>query len=93
MTIVKKVKQEYFEAIIDGRKKFEVRLADFKSKTGDTLTLKEQDQKTNKLTGRSIDCEVLYKLNTKEIEKFYSKKDIEKYGLVIIAIRKKYKHK
>jgi hypothetical protein len=34
---------------------------------------------------------VLYKFNTKDIEKFYSKEDIEKYGLVILAIRKKFK--
>ncbi len=91
MIITKKVQKEYFEAIMDGRKRFEVRLADFKAQLGDTLVLKEQDSK-NILTGREITCEILYHFNTKEIEKFYSKKDIDKYGLAVLAVRKKYAH-
>jgi len=90
--IKKKVKEKYFNAVIDGRKRFEVRLADFKCKEGDTLLLQEQEKNGNNLTGREINCEVLYKFNTKEIEKFYSKKDIDKNGLVILAIRRKYKN-
>lgn len=90
MKIEKKVKKEYFEAILDGRKRFEVRLADFKSKPGDILVLKEQNPKNNKLTGRKIECEIVYNLNTKEVEKFYSKEDIEKYGLLILAVRRKF---
>lgn len=42
MKILKKVKHEYFEAIMEGRKSFEIRLADFKYKPGDTLVLLEQ---------------------------------------------------
>ncbi len=91
MKIQKKVQKKYFDAIIDGRKRFEVRLADFKCKPGDTLTLLEQKQGTKKLTGRKLNCEVMYKFNTKAITKFYKKKDIDKYGLVILAIRRKYK--
>ncbi len=89
MKIIKKVQSEYFRDIVDGRKRFEVRLADFKCKPGDVIVLLEQKGKT--LTGRKIECELLYKLNTKEIEKFYNKGDIEKYGLLILAIRKKFK--
>ena len=91
MKIVKKVQEKYFKDIIDGKKRFEVRLADFKCKPGDTLVLHEQKQGTNKLTGRKLEMELLYKLNTKAVEKFYSKKDIEKYGLLILAVRRKYK--
>lgn len=69
MRIVKKVQQEYFEAVLADKKRFEVRLAD------------------RELTGRQIECEVLYKFNTKEMERFHSKEEIEKYGLVILAIR------
>jgi len=90
MRLKKKIQSKYFKAIVSGKKRFEVRLGDFKSKPGDTLTLLEQ--KNRKLTGKKIECEVLYKFNTKEIEKFYPKKDIEKYGLVILAVRKKYKY-
>ena len=92
MKIKKKVQKKYFDAIIDGRKRFEVRLADFRCKPGDTLVLLEQKQGTKKLTGRKLNCEVMYKLNTKSIEKFYTKKDMDKYGLVILAIRRKYSH-
>ena len=89
--IIKKVQQEYFEAIIDGRKRFEVRLADFESKPGDVLVLLEQKQGTKELTGRKIECEILFTFNTKEMEKFHSKEEIEKYGLTVLAVRKKYK--
>jgi len=89
MEIRKKVKSEYFKAVIEGKKRFEVRLADFDCKPGDTLILQEQDEKEG-LTGREISCEVLYNFNTKDIEKFYTKKDIDKYGLSVLAIRKKF---
>jgi len=93
MKIKKKVQSKYFSAIADGKKRFEVRLADFKCKPGDILVLEEQKEGENKLTGRKAECEVLYKLNTKEVEKFYTKKDIEKHGLLVLAIRKKFKFK
>lgn len=93
MRIEKKVQQEYFEAVADGRKRFEVRLANFDCTPGDTLVLQEQTKDSQGLTGRELECEVLYEFNTKDIEKFYSKEDIEKYGLMILAIRKQYSHK
>ncbi len=93
MKIEKKVQQEYFKKVLEGKKRFEVRLADFKCKPGDILVLKEQIQGTNKLTSRKIECQVLFTLNTKEVEKFYTKKEIEKHGLVILALRKKFKFK
>jgi ASC-1-like (ASCH) protein len=91
MRIEKKVQSKYFNSVLCGRKQFEVRLADFKCKSGDTLILKEQKLNSKELTGRTLQCEILYKLNTKNVEKFYSKKDIEKYGLIIFSIRRKYK--
>jgi ASC-1-like (ASCH) protein len=93
MRIEKNVQQKYFEAVVEGRKRFEVRLADFTCKPGDVLVLKEQKQGSKKLTGRKIECEVLYKFNTKDMEKFYTKEKIDKCGFVILAIRKKFKYK
>lgn len=93
MRIVKKVQQKYFTAVREGRKPFEVRLADFRCRPGDVLVLKERRASTKKLTGRKTECEVLYKLNVKEAEKFYTKKQIVKYGLVILGVRKKFKYK
>lgn len=41
MKILKKVQHEYFEAVLEGKKQFEIRLADFKYKPGDILVLLE----------------------------------------------------
>ena len=93
MKITKKVQQEYFQAITEGKKRFELRLADFKCKPGDTLVMQEQKQGSKKLSCREAEFEILYKLNTKEAENFYTKKDIDKYGLLVLSIRKKFNHK
>ena len=93
MKIYKKVQHEYFEAIIEGRKQFEIRLADFKYKPGDTLVLLEQKQATKKLTGRKLKCEILFTINTKLLEKWWPKKKIDKYGLVVMSLRRKFKFK
>jgi hypothetical protein len=91
--IVKKVQNNFFEEVLDDKKRFEMRLADFKCKPGDTLVLKEQKQGTKELTGRQREFEILSTINTKEIEKFHTKEEIEKYGFVFLSIRKKYDHK
>lgn len=93
MKIEKKVQSKYFRAVLEGKKRFEVRIADFKCKPGDILVLKEQKQGTDKLTGRKVECEVLYKFNTKAMLKFHTKEEIEKHGLVVLAIRKKFRFK
>ena len=89
MKIKKGVQKEYFEIVADGRKRFEIRLGNMRCKPGDILVLEEKIGEKKK-TGRKIDCEVLYKFNTKDVEKYYSKKDIEKYGILVLAIRRSY---
>jgi ribosomal protein S17 len=84
MKIEKKVWPEYFEKIINKKKNFELRLADFNCKEGDILILQEWDPKTKEYTGRIIEKEVKYVLKTKGI-KFWSKKDIDKYGFQVIS--------
>lgn len=39
--VVKKVLPEYFQDILDGKKKYELRLYDFEIAVGDTLVLEE----------------------------------------------------
>ena len=90
--ITKGVQPEYFEAVKDGRKRFEVRLADFECKPGDILVLQEQKHDSDELTGREIETEILYNFNTKDIEKFYTKEEIDEHGLAVLAIRKDYKN-
>jgi hypothetical protein len=85
MRIEKKTWPEYFEKILTGEKTFEVRLADFDCKTGDTLVLREWDPKTKAYTGRQVEKKVGYMLKTKDLKPL-TKEDIEKYGLYVIKI-------
>lgn len=86
MVIEKKVWPEYFKKIKSGDKTFELRLADWKCKTGNILILKEWDPKTKEYTGREIEKRVTYVIKTKD-QKFWSKEEIEKYGLQIIGFK------
>ena len=83
MLIHKKTWPELFEKILTGEKKFDLRIADFKVRVGDTLVLEEWDNITQKYTGRKIEKKVGYILKTKDLE-FWSKEDINKYGYQII---------
>jgi hypothetical protein len=51
----------------------------------------EQKKGGVKLTGRKLECEILFTINTKIAEKFWSKKAVNKYGLVVLSIRRRYK--
>lgn len=86
MSIVKKkIWPEYFEAVNSGKKKFELRLADFDIKEGDTLVLEEWDPKIKRHTGRKIEKKVSYVLKF-GLNDFNQKKDIEEKGLVVIQM-------
>ncbi len=86
MTVIeKKIWPEYFELIKSGKKKFELRLADFDVKEGDILLLKEWDPKTKEYTGRELKKKVTYLLRF-DLDKFNQKKEIEKHGLFVIQI-------
>ncbi len=84
MKIEKKVWPDYFQKILDGKKTYDLRLADWECNPGDILVLREWDPKTKEYTGRVIEKKVTYVGKTKNI-KFWPKEDIEKYGFQIIA--------
>ncbi len=86
MKIEKKVWPEFFERILRGEKKYELRLADFECRSGDVLVLKEWDPTMKQYTGRMMEKEVTFVLKTSEV-KFWPKEDVEKYGLQIISFR------
>lgn len=86
--IHKKIWPEYFEKIISGKKKFELRLADFEIKEGDTLVLKEWNKDKKEYTGRKIETLATYILKTKGIS-FWPAKEINKYGFQIIQFEEK----
>ena len=86
MKIEKKIWPQFFKEIKNGSKNFELRLADWKCKTGDILILKEWNPKTKKYTGRQLEKKVLYVLKTKNL-KFWPKKNVDKYGFQIISLK------
>ena len=82
--IEKKTWPDLFNKILSGEKTFDARIADFKISKGDTLILKEYDPIKKSYTGRKIEKKLIFVLNSKD-QKFWTKKDINKYGLVIMG--------
>jgi len=84
MKIYKKILPEYFQKILEGTKKHEVRLADWECNEGDVLVLQEVDSDTKELTGREIEKEVRSVWRTKD-GSFWPKEEVEEYGYQIIS--------
>jgi ribosomal protein S17 len=84
MKIEKKIWPEYFQRIIDGKKKYELRLGDWECNPGDILVLKEWDPETKEYTGRIIEKEATHVLKTKNI-RFWPEEDMDKFGFQIIS--------
>ena len=87
MVIEKKVWKKYFQLIFDGKKTYELRLADFECSEGDVLVLKEWDDDKQEYTGRELEKTVSYVGKNVNNPPFWSKEDIEKYGLQIISFK------
>lgn len=82
-TIEKKIWPQYFKDILSGRKKVELRLADFTVEPGDTLFLKEWNPDTKSYTGRETSVKVTYVLKTKG-QTFWPEEEVAKHGFQII---------
>lgn len=84
--IKKKIWPKHFELVKSGKKKFELRLADFNIKEGDVLVLEEWNPKAKKYTGRKIKkkVEYIFKFNLND---FGQKKKIEEKGLYMIQLK------
>jgi len=83
LIIKKKISPKYFKLVKAGQKNFELRLADFKIKTGDTLILQEWNPQTKKYTGRELKKKVNFILKFK-LNDFGQAKKIQKNGLYVI---------
>ena len=81
--IKKKTWPQSFNLIRSNKKKFELRLADFKAKEGDTLVLEEWDPKKKEYTGRQMKKKIKYVFKFK-LDDFGQEKEIEKRGLYVI---------
>lgn len=82
--IKKKIRADYFEEILSGKKKFELRLNDFNVKEGDILIVQEHDS-THKLTGREVEKKVTYVHKFKLQDLYWPPDDIADEGLQIIT--------
>jgi len=86
--VVKKVLPEYFQDILDGKKKYEFRLNDFDIEVGDILVLEEyttSDINTRKPTGRVIEKEVSYLRKFKPQDLWFPEEDFKEKGVQIIS--------
>ena len=84
--IEKNIWPEYFEAVVSGKKKYELRLNDFAIAEGDILMLKEWDPTTKQLTGRSVEKKVTYVGKFKIDELFWPENEIKEKGIQIISL-------
>lgn len=84
--IEKKTTPEFFQDIFDGKKGFEIRLADWKCQPGDILVLKEWDPKTKEYTGRVMKKEIKYILKTKDLN-FFTDEEVERFGFQVIGFK------
>jgi ASC-1-like (ASCH) protein len=84
-TIRKKCWSEFFEAVRSGKKRFDVRLADFRCKPGDFLVLEEWNPKTRQYTGRELKRKISFVLKTNELG-FWSQKEIQEKGLLVLSL-------
>jgi len=85
MEIEKKTWPKYFQEVLEGKKKFEVRLADFEVKEGDILILKEYDPAVKKYTGRVIEKKVSFVTKFNPLDA-HSAEQIKKFGLFEIGL-------
>ena len=81
--IKKKTWPKHFELVKAGKKKFELRLADFDIREGDIFILEEWDPNTKEYTGRKIEKKVTYVLKF-GLDDFGQEKEIKEKGLYVI---------
>ena len=84
--IIKKTWPKLFEKILNGEKKFDLRLADFEIKEGDILILKEYDPEKKEFTGREVRKEA-GKVVFVNPAKMHTLDEIEKYGFNVIELK------
>ena len=84
--IKKKAWPEWFEAVLSGKKRYDLRLNDFEVQEGDALVLEEWDPKTKQYTGRSIEKKVSYVGKFKIDDLFWPENEIKEKGLQIISL-------
>lgn len=76
-----------FEAVSSGRKKFDLRLADFEAASGDMLILEEYDPANGKYTGRTLEKKITFVLQFRlDNYPFASAEELKKHGLQVFSL-------
>lgn len=85
--IKKKCWPEWFDKFLSGERTFELHLADFDLKDGDTLVFEEYNPETKEYTGRtaSFRC-VRVEHSAQNPLQFYKVEDVKKLGFWIIRL-------
>jgi len=76
---------ELFEAVLSGKKKFEVRLNEFEVNVGDIIVMREFRPDTQQYTGRTIMRRITYVLDTNKI-KVWTRGEVQEKGLLIFSL-------
>ena len=84
MIIRKKAWPELFEAVLNGKKDFDIRLDEFKVNEGDILLLEEWNPKTKKYTGRKIKKKIKFILHTNQLP-FWTEQEVLDHGFVVMG--------
>jgi len=86
--IEKKIWPEYFEKVSSGKKKYELRLGDFRPKEGDVLVLREWDPEKKDYTGRVLEKKVTHTatFSFDDLSKFWPKEEILERGITICSL-------
>ena len=84
--VKKKIWPEYYDLVASGKKRFELRLADFDIQEGDTLILEEWNPDTKQYTGRTIEKTVDY-VSKFDLNRFGQAQEIQEKGLYVIQIK------
>lgn len=86
MRIEKKAWPEIFEKVLSGEKQFDLRLADREYRVGDILVLKEWNPKTKEYTGRTLEKEITFVLETKKLP-FWPDEEVNQKGFTVMSLK------
>jgi len=81
----KKIWPKWFKLMKKGEKNVEIRLADFRIKSGDILVLDEWDPKKKEYTGKSLKKKIK-RVNKVNLLDFHKIKELKKYGCYLIEL-------
>lgn len=70
----------------DGKKKFDIRLADFEVAEGDTIIFEEWDPEEKEYTGRILKMEVTLLMKTKDLQ-YWKEEEVNKYGFNVMQVQ------